>query len=108
MVTRIGLGVFEACFGPGIPLYLCKSIVHKYFISFHLISKCFLRVDAAYFYTKRELGKRLAYYQSFGIVASAFSGLIAFGIQNAHVRIPNWKLMFIIEVSFPCHFQYHT
>ena len=25
---RIGLGVFEACFGPGIPLYMCKSASH--------------------------------------------------------------------------------
>ena len=24
MVARIGLGVFEAGFGPGIPLYMCK------------------------------------------------------------------------------------
>ncbi len=24
-VARVGLGVFEACFGPGIPLYMCTS-----------------------------------------------------------------------------------
>ena len=24
MVARVGLGVFEAGFGPGIPLYLCR------------------------------------------------------------------------------------
>lgn len=59
-----------------------------------------LQNDEAYFYTKRELGKRMAYYQSCGAIASAFSGLIAFGIQNARVPIANWKLMFIVEV---CH-----
>lgn len=25
VVARVGLGAFEACFGPGIPLYLCKE-----------------------------------------------------------------------------------
>ncbi|KAL5523310.1 hypothetical protein ACEPAF_1577 [Sanghuangporus sanghuang] len=72
-VARVGLGLFEACFGPGIPLYL------------------------SYYYTRHELGLRLAYYQSFAAVAGAFSGLVAFGIQNAHAAIANWRLLFIIE-----------
>lgn len=28
---------------------------------------------------------------------SAFGGLIAFGIQNAHVSIAHWRLLFIVE-----------
>ncbi|OCB91312.1 MFS general substrate transporter [Sanghuangporus baumii] len=72
-VARIGLGVFEACFGPGMPLYL------------------------SYFYTRHELGLRLAYFQTFGAVAGAFSGLVAFGIQHAHASVANWRLLFIVE-----------
>ncbi|TFK71297.1 MFS general substrate transporter [Pluteus cervinus] len=70
---RVMLGVFEAAFSPGIPLYL------------------------SYFYTKHEIGLRLAYYQTFSAVAGAFGGLIAFGVQNAHVSIAKWRLLFIIE-----------
>ncbi|EIW55152.1 MFS general substrate transporter [Trametes versicolor FP-101664 SS1] len=73
MVARIGLGAFEACFAPGIPLYL------------------------SYFYTKEEIGKRLAFWFGFAAVAGAFGGLIAFGIQNVHAAIANWRLLFIIE-----------
>lgn len=73
MVARIGLGVFEAAFGPGIPLYY------------------------SLFYTKHELGLRLAYWFGFAAVAGAFGGLIAFGIQHVHATIANWRLLFIIE-----------
>ncbi|KAH9003364.1 MFS general substrate transporter [Lactarius hatsudake] len=73
MVARVGLGVFEAGFGPGIPLYF------------------------SLFYTKHELGLRLAYWFGFAAVAGAFGGLLAFGVQHAHVAIENWRLLFIIE-----------
>jgi len=73
MAARIGLGVFEAAFGPGIPLYF------------------------SLFYTKHELGLRLAYWFGFAAVAGAFGGLIAFGVQHAHAAIENWRLLFIIE-----------
>ncbi|KAH9994691.1 MFS general substrate transporter [Russula vinacea] len=73
MAARIGLGVFEAAFGPGIPLYFTL------------------------FYTKHELGLRLAYWFGFAAVAGAFGGLIAFGIQHVHATIENWRLLFIIE-----------
>ena len=93
-VARIGLGLFEACFGPGIPLYLCWFFQCSY--------KCRTKAcdsDLAYYYTRHELGVRLACYQSFAAVAGAFSGLVAFGIQNAHTAIANWRLLFIIEVK---------
>ncbi|EJD52976.1 MFS general substrate transporter [Auricularia subglabra TFB-10046 SS5] len=73
IVCRLFIGVFEAAFGPGIPVYM------------------------SLFYTKREIGLRLACYQSFAAIGSAFSGLIAFGIQQVHASVANWKLLFIIE-----------
>ncbi|KAK7020200.1 hypothetical protein VNI00_017813 [Paramarasmius palmivorus] len=73
MTARVFLGVFEAGFGPAIPLYF------------------------SLFYTKAEMGLRMAYWFGFAAVAGAFGGIIAFGIQNADVAIENWKLLFIVE-----------
>ncbi|KIP12114.1 hypothetical protein PHLGIDRAFT_27519 [Phlebiopsis gigantea 11061_1 CR5-6] len=73
IVCRISLGVFEAAFGPGIPLYMSM------------------------WYTREEMGLRMAYWFGFAAVAGAFGGLIAFGIQNANVDIANWRLLFIVE-----------
>ncbi|KAI6019896.1 major facilitator superfamily domain-containing protein [Pisolithus orientalis] len=76
IVCRIGLGVFEAGFGPAIPVYF------------------------SLFYTKNELGLRLGYWFGFAAIAGAFGGLIAFGVQSVHFG-PNsesdWKLLFLIE-----------
>ncbi|KAJ3552699.1 hypothetical protein NM688_g4016 [Phlebia brevispora] len=73
IVARVSLGVFEACFGPGIPLYM------------------------SLWYTKTELGLRMAYWFGFAAVSGAFGGLIAFGVQQASTSIANWRLLFIIE-----------
>lgn len=73
VVCRLMLGVFEAAFGPSIPLYL------------------------SYYYTKTEMGLRMAYWFGFAAVAGAFGGLIAFGVQHAHTSMQNWRLLFIIE-----------
>ena len=51
----------------------------------------------AYFYTKDEMGMRMAYWFGFAAIAGAFGGLIAFGIQNVHASIANWRLLFIVE-----------
>jgi len=73
MVARIFLGVFEAGFGPGIPLYM------------------------SFWYTKHEMGTRMAYWFGFAAVAGAFGGLVAFGIQHAHTAVSNWRLLFVVE-----------
>ncbi|KAH7887020.1 major facilitator superfamily domain-containing protein [Phlebopus sp. FC_14] len=84
MVARIGLGVFEAGFGPAIPLYF------------------------SFFYTKSELGLRMGYWFGFAAVAGAFGGLIAFGVQHINFgpRLStlgavggekDWKILFLIE-----------
>lgn len=73
LMARIGLGVFEAAFSPGFPLYF------------------------SLFYTREEMGLRTAFWWGSAAVASAFSGLIAFGIQHVHTSVANWRLLFIIE-----------
>ena len=49
------------------------------------------------FYTRDEIGLRIAVYNGVAAVAGAFGGLVAFGIQNARLPIANWKLLFIVE-----------
>ncbi|VDC05700.1 unnamed protein product [Peniophora sp. CBMAI 1063] len=73
MVCRLFLGAFEAMFGPGMPLYF------------------------SYFYTKHEIGLRMAYWFGFAAVAGAFGGLIAFGVAHTNTAISQWRLLFIIE-----------
>ncbi|KAK7678142.1 hypothetical protein QCA50_018936 [Cerrena zonata] len=51
----------------------------------------------AFWYTKHEMGTRMAYWFGFSAVSGAFGGLIAFGIQHAHAAISNWRLLFIVE-----------
>lgn len=41
---------------------------------------------------------QMAYWFGFAAVAGAFGGLIAFGVQNIHSSVQNWRLLFIIEV----------
>ncbi|KAM6503393.1 Major facilitator superfamily domain containing protein [Amanita muscaria] len=73
VVARVFLGFFEAGFGPGIPLYF------------------------SLFYTKEEMGLRMAYWFGFAAVAGAFGGLLAFGISHITAQIENWRLLFIVE-----------
>ncbi|KAF8814977.1 MFS general substrate transporter [Phlegmacium glaucopus] len=73
MSARVILGIFEAGFGPAIPLYF------------------------SFYYTKEEMGQRMAWWFGFAAVAGAFGGLIAFGVQHIHSSVSNWRLLFIIE-----------
>ncbi|KAF9467805.1 MFS general substrate transporter [Collybia nuda] len=72
-IARLCLGVFEAGFGPAIPLYF------------------------SFFYTKAEMGLRMAYWFGFAAVAGAFGGLIAFGVQHIESSVEKWRLLFVIE-----------
>ncbi|KAL0257257.1 hypothetical protein SLS55_008067 [Diplodia seriata] len=50
------------------------------------------------FYTRGELGFRIAIFFGSALLAAAFSGLISFGVfRIQHVSIPGWKWLFIIE-----------
>ncbi|KAF4618967.1 hypothetical protein D9613_010077 [Agrocybe pediades] len=73
MIARLFLGVFEAGFGPVITIYL------------------------SFFYTRYELGLRLAMWFGFSTVAGAFGGLIAFGVQHIQSSVADWRLLFVIE-----------
>ncbi|KAJ5177369.1 uncharacterized protein N7500_000068 [Penicillium coprophilum] len=76
LAIRIILGVFEAGFFAGATFYLTL------------------------FYTRGEMGFRLAIVQSFAVLASAFSGLISFGaFQINHPAVKGWQWLFIIEGS---------
>ncbi|KAJ7666034.1 MFS general substrate transporter [Mycena polygramma] len=73
MAARVSLGIFESGFGPVIPVYF------------------------SFFYTKDEMGLRMAYWFGFAAVAGAFGGLLAFGVSHAHAAIQNWRILLIIE-----------
>ncbi|CAI7623063.1 unnamed protein product [Penicillium bialowiezense] len=76
LAIRIILGVFEAGFFAGATFYLTL------------------------FYTRGEMGFRLAIIQSFAVLASAFSGLISFGVfQINDPAVKGWQWLFIIEGS---------
>lgn len=74
LVIRLLLGAFEAGFFAGVVFYLTL------------------------FYTRGELGFRIALFFGSALLAGAFSGLISFGVfQIHHIMIPGWKWLFIIE-----------
>ncbi|KAL4915022.1 major facilitator superfamily domain-containing protein [Aspergillus aurantiobrunneus] len=74
LAIRIILGVFEAGFFAGATFYFTL------------------------FYTRGEIGFRLAVLQSFAVLASAFSGLISFGLfQINHRTVKGWQWLFIVE-----------
>ncbi|KAI1170952.1 MFS general substrate transporter [Nemania sp. FL0916] len=73
MALRLLLGVFEACYGPGI-IYLLS-----------------------FFYLRREIGFRCGIFVSAAPLASTFAGALAYGITSGHAHISNWRLLFLVE-----------
>lgn len=74
LVLRLLIGAFEAGFFAGVVFYLTL------------------------FYTRGELGFRIAIFFGSALLAAAFSGLISYGVfQINDPRVPGWKWLFIIE-----------
>lgn len=73
LAIRFFLGMFEGFFGPSITIYLTS------------------------FYTRGELGKRMAAWYSSAAVSGAFAGLLAYGVFHADAVLAGWKILFIIE-----------
>ncbi|KDN42314.1 hypothetical protein RSAG8_06805, partial [Rhizoctonia solani AG-8 WAC10335] len=71
--TRYFLGLFEAGYAPVVPFYYTL------------------------FYLKSEHGFRASLYVSGAPLASAFGGLVAYGVQHIRSRIATWRILFLIE-----------
>ncbi|KAH9213618.1 MFS transporter-like protein [Leptodontidium sp. 2 PMI_412] len=78
MAARFFLGVFEACFSPGIPFLL------------------------SFFYRRNELGFRCGLFLSAAPLATCFAGALAYGITSGDPKgISSWRLLFLVE-GLPC------
>ena len=73
MVCRVGLGIVEAMYGPGVPLYL------------------------SFFYPREKLGLRTGIFLSGSALANAYGGALAYGISQAKGSIAPWKILFLVE-----------
>ncbi|KAI0882003.1 major facilitator superfamily MFS-1 [Annulohypoxylon maeteangense] len=80
LALRIILGVFEAGYFPGC-VYLLST-----------------------WYTRYEVGRRYSVFYLLGCVASACSGILAFGLiqMNGVAGLPGWRWIFIIEGVLTC------
>lgn len=77
---RVVLGIFEAGFFPSC-VYLLST-----------------------WYTRYEVGKRYSFFYVLGCVASAFSGILAFGLMQLGGRagLSGWRWIFIFEGIITC------
>lgn len=73
MVCRFFLGVAEAMFGPGVPLYL------------------------TFFYPRAKVGFRHGVFVAGSAMANCYGGVLAYGLSHIKNSIAPWKLLFIIE-----------
>lgn len=73
MACRAFLGVAEAMFGPGVPLYL------------------------SYFYPREKVGFRHGVFISGAAIANAYGGVLAYGISQIRGSIAPWQILFLIE-----------
>jgi MFS family permease len=73
MICRVGLGIVEAMYGPGVPLYL------------------------SFFYPREKLGLRTGIFISGSALANAYGGALAYGIAQAKGSIGPWRILFIVE-----------
>lgn len=73
MVCRFFLGIAEAMFGPGVPLYL------------------------SFFYPRDRIGFRQGVFIAGAAMANAYGGALAYALSHIHHSVAPWKLLFIIE-----------
>ncbi|ORY24762.1 major facilitator superfamily domain-containing protein [Naematelia encephala] len=84
LAVRIILGAFEAGFAASLIYYLTT------------------------FYTRAELGMRIAAFYSCNALSGAFSGLIAYGVFQMNSSIKGWQILFLIEGAFTAGFAVLT
>ncbi|KAI0004785.1 MFS general substrate transporter [Xylariaceae sp. FL0662B] len=79
-VLRVILGIFEAGFFPSC-IYLLST-----------------------WYTRYEVGRRFSFFYVIGCVASACSGILAFGLMQLHgqANLSGWRWIFILEGVITC------
>lgn len=73
MTCRFFLGIAEAMFGPGVPLYL------------------------TYFYPREMVGFRHGVFISGAAIANAYGGALAYGISQINGSLAPWRILFLIE-----------
>ena len=73
MALRFLLGVYEAAYGPSIIYYL------------------------TFFYLRKEMAMRVGIFMSVTPLASAFSGILAYGITMHELEIESWRVLFLVE-----------
>lgn len=84
MACRWFLGMAEAAYGPGVPLYL------------------------TFFYPRDKVGFRHGVFIAGAAMANAYGGALAYGITQIHGSLPPWKILFLIEGLPTCAFAVVT
>ena len=80
LVCRIFLGIAEAMYGPGVPLYL------------------------TFFYPREKVGFRHGVFISGAAMANAYGSALAYGISQIRGSLAPWKILFLIEGLPTCAF----
>jgi MFS family permease len=80
MACRFFLGVAEAAYGPGVPLYL------------------------TYFYPREKVGFRHGIFIAAAALANAYGGALAYGISQINGGLAPWRILFLIEGLPTCVF----
>lgn len=73
MACRFFLGIAEAAFGPGVPLYL------------------------TFFYPREKVGFRQGIFISAAALANVYGGVLAYGITQINGALAPWRILFLIE-----------
>lgn len=73
MTCRFFLGIAEAMFGPGVPLYL------------------------SFFYPRERVGFRHGIFISGAAAANAYGSALAYGISQINGKLAPWQILFLIE-----------